>query len=183
MSCKGCTVSAVAEQDAKTNALADGFGRFCDGFVRRLPFGLNRLVAPTFVGFAMIGGATFCVDLVVLWLTFKQAGLPYPLAATLGYAVSYGLAFLLNRILNFDSHGPVGQQAGLYAAAVAFNYVAFIVGLAWGLIHTGVDFRLARFAAAVCEAAFMYSVMRYLVFRRGASDGSADGQVEAAGEA
>ncbi|HLK79150.1 MAG TPA: hypothetical protein VKU77_36580, partial [Streptosporangiaceae bacterium] len=34
--------------------------------VRRLPFGLSRIVAPSFLGFAIINGFTFSVDLGLL---------------------------------------------------------------------------------------------------------------------
>jgi hypothetical protein len=48
---------------------------------------------------------------------------------------------------------------------VAVNYLVWIVGAGDGLTALGADYRLARIAAGVCEALYMYAAMRWLVFR------------------
>lgn len=150
---------------SRSNPLADAFARLCRGVVRLLPFGLSGVVAPTFVGFALIAGVTFGFDLVLLTILHKVLGVAIGYAVTLGYVAAFGLAFLLNRILNFRSHAPVGGQSVLYAIAVGINYVAFILGVGAGLTTLGVHFMIARFLAGCCEGAFMYSVMRWVIFR------------------
>ena len=42
------------------------FHRLCELVVARLPFGLDSIVAPTFLGFAVLNSFTFAVDLVLL---------------------------------------------------------------------------------------------------------------------
>ena len=54
----------------------------------------------------------------------------------------------------------------MYAIVVIVNYLAFILAVSSGLAHLGVDYRLARVAAGACEAVFMYSALRWVVFRR-----------------
>jgi hypothetical protein len=49
---------------------------------------------------------------------------------------------------------------------VIVNYLAFILGVSTGLAALGVQYQLSRLAAAICEAVYMYSAMRWLVFRR-----------------
>jgi hypothetical protein len=49
---------------------------------------------------------------------------------------------------------------------VIVNYLAFILALTSGLAAIGVQYQLARLAAGVCEAVYMYSAMKWLVFRR-----------------
>ena len=44
----------------------DRFHRLCVAAVARLPFGLNSVVAPTFLGFVLINSFTFGFDLVLL---------------------------------------------------------------------------------------------------------------------
>lgn len=133
--------------------------------VRWLPFGLSRVVAPSFLGFAIINGFTFGIDLMLL-MTFRSGlGLPVPIAFTLAYVLAFGLSFVLNRALNFRSHAPVGPQAGLYAVAILINYVAFILGVGSALTAIGLQYVLSRIVAGACEAAFMYSVMRWIIFR------------------
>ncbi|WP_089921493.1 GtrA family protein [Lentzea albida] len=130
-----------------------------------LPGRLSRVVAPSFLGFALINGFTFGVDLLLLTAFRSGLGLPVPLAFTIAYVLAFGLSFVLNRALNFRSHAPVGPQAGLYAVAITINYLAFILGVGSALTELGLQYHLSRIAAGACEAAFMYSVMRWVVFR------------------
>lgn len=145
---------------------ADRFADFCVAVVRRLPFGLSRLVAPSFLGFALINGFTFGVDLLLLMLLHSWLGLPVWLAITFAYATAFGLSFVLNRSMNFRSHAPVGRQAVLYVVAIVVNYVAFLLGVGAGLAALGVDYRVSRLIAGACEGVFMYSVMRWVVFAK-----------------
>jgi putative flippase GtrA len=147
-------------------SIADRFARLCAAVVRVLPFGLSRLVAPSFLGFAVINGFTFGVDLLLLTLFHGGLGWPVWLSISLGYVVAFGLSFVLNRALNFQSHAPVGRQAVLYAAAIAVNYAAFLLGLGAGLAALGVQYHLSRIIAGACEGVFMYSVMRWVVFAK-----------------
>ncbi|MFI6095838.1 GtrA family protein [Lentzea sp. NPDC051213] len=133
--------------------------------VRQLPFGLSRVIAPSLLGFALINGCTFGIDLLLLTLFRGALGWPVPVAFTVAYVLAFGLSFVLNRALNFRSHAPVGPQAGLYAIAILINYLAFILGVGSALAALGTQYHLSRIIAGACEAAFMYSVMRWIIFR------------------
>jgi putative flippase GtrA len=141
------------------------FHRVCELVVARLPFGLDSIVAPTFLGFAVLNSFTFAVDLVLL--TVLHGGLRVPLAAavTVAYACAFTLSYFLNRILNFRSHGAVGPQFAVYVVVVVVNYLAFILGVSSGLTALGVEYHVARVVAGACEAVYMYSAMRWVVFR------------------
>lgn len=149
-----------------TDTVADRFTRWCEAVVAWLPWGLNRLVAPTFLGFALINSFTFAVDLVLLTVFHGWWGLPVWLSITIAYICAFGLSFVLNRTFNFHSHAPVGKQAAVYGVVVAINYVAFILGVGSGLTALGLEYHLARLLAGGCEAVYMYSAMRWIVFRR-----------------
>ncbi|WP_298752693.1 GtrA family protein [uncultured Serinicoccus sp.] len=131
----------------------------------RLPAPVGRLVPETAVGFAAISGTTYAIDLTLLAVLFDVLRWPYPLAVTTGYVVAFGLAFLLNRWLNFQSHGPLGRQTGRYVVTVLANYVLFILALSTTLEWLGVQYLAARLVAGACEAVFMYLMMRSFVFR------------------
>lgn len=143
---------------------AERFAGFCAASVRRLPGPLRRLVPPTLLGFALINSTTFAVDLLLLAVARDVLGWPLPVAVTAGYAVAFGLAYVLNRWLNFRSHAPVGPQTARYAGVVAVNYLAFILGLTTGLAALGVPYPVARVSAGAAEAVFMYTTMRWFVF-------------------
>lgn len=156
------TTLSTSERDLGTR-----FHDLMEVVVRRLPFGLSTLIAPSFLGFALINGFTFGIDLLLLALFRSGLGLPVPIAFTIAYVLAFGLSFVLNRALNFRSHAPVGPQAGLYAVAILINYLAFILGVGSALTAIGVQYLLSRIVAGACEAAFMYSVMRWIIFRDG----------------
>lgn len=145
---------------------AERFHRFCVALVARLPFGLTSVVAPTFLGFALINSFTFGVDLLLLSGLHAGLRIPLPMAVTVAYACAFALSYYLNRTMNFRSHAPVGPQVAIYVAVVVVNYLAFILGVSTALTALGVDFRLARILAGGCEAIYMYSAMRWVVFRR-----------------
>jgi putative flippase GtrA len=141
------------------------FHAFTAAVVRRLPFGLSSVVAPSLLGFGLINGFTFTVDLGLL--TVFRSGLGWPLAAaiTAAYLLAFALSFLLNRRFNFRSHAPVGPQAAVYLVAIGVNYAVCILGVGGGLAALGLEYHLARITAGLCEAVYMYCVLRWVVFR------------------
>ena len=132
---------------------------------RRLPFGLSEVVPPNVVGYLLINGCTFCLDLSLLTLFHGVFGVKLPVAVTLGYGLASLVSYAANRILNFQSHGPVGTQLPLYVGILTVNYLVFILGLVDGLAAIGVEYQAARIIAACCEGVFLYCCMRWLVFR------------------
>ncbi|MHA6624817.1 GtrA family protein [Pseudonocardia sichuanensis] len=140
------------------------FARLCRAVTARLPFGLSRVVPPTFVGFAAINGTTFCADLLILTALHGHWDVPYGLAVGIGYAIAFASSFLLNRVLNFRSHAPLGRQTAVYVGVVAVNF-AILVGVSSALEALGVQYQVARVAAGACEGLFMYCAMRWVVFR------------------
>jgi putative flippase GtrA len=144
----------------------DRFHQWCEAVVDRLPFGLGSVVAPTFLGFCLINGLTFGVDLAILTVLRGGLGLPVPIAVTVAYACAFALSYVLNRTFNFRSHAPVGQQLVVYVVAVVVNYLALILGVSSALTAIGVQYQLSRVLAGVCEGVYMYCVMRWVVFRR-----------------
>ncbi|WP_067706560.1 GtrA family protein [Nocardia yamanashiensis] len=142
------------------------FHRFCERLTALLPFGLSRMVAPTFVGYLLLSACTFGLDLVLLTALHGGLGLPVPIAVTVAYVSAFATSFLLNRTLNFVSHAAVGPQLAVYVLVVVINYVVFILGVTSGLAALGLDYRLARIAAGLGEGLYLYVSMRWLVFRR-----------------
>jgi putative flippase GtrA len=150
---------------ADARALTGRFDRVREALWSRLPFGLHRWIAPTAVGFAMIGLVTFSIDLALLAALYRGVGLPNPVAVTIGYAVAFCLAYLLNRWLNFHSHAPVGKETARYVVAVLLNYLLIILGIGSGLHYLGLPYQGSRVLAGLTEAVFLYAAMRWWVFR------------------
>jgi putative flippase GtrA len=150
----------------RQSRLVDRFHEWCEAAVGRLPFGLKSFVAPTFLGFCLINGLTFAVDLTILTGLHSGLAVPVPIAVTVAYATAFALSYALNRTFNFRSHAPVGPQLAVYVVVVIVNYLVFILGVSSVLAAVGVQYQLARLVAGCCEAVYMYCAMRWLVFRR-----------------
>ena len=134
---------------------------------RRLPFGLSEVVPPNVVGYLLISGCTFGLDLLFLTIFHGVLGLVAPLAVTLSYGVACLVNYTVNRILNFRSHGSLSTQLPVSVAIFVTNYLVFLLGVFDGLVALGIEYQLARLIAACCEGVFLYCCMRWLVFRDG----------------
>jgi putative flippase GtrA len=143
---------------------ADGFRRACARISQLLPFGLDAVVPAQLIGFLVINTTTFAVDLTLLTLLRAAAHWPVPVAITVAYGCAFGLAFVLQRWLNFPSRRPVGKQIALYVLVVAANYAIMILGVGAGLASLGTPLLIARLLAGVGEAVLMYCALRWVVF-------------------
>ena len=141
------------------------FASAMQAIARRLPFGLSEVVPPNVVGYLLINGCTFCLDLGLLTLFYSGLRVWLPLAVTLSYGIASLVSYTCNRIFNFQSHAPVGTQLPLYVGVLVVNYLVFVEGGVNGLHALGVAVPVARILAACCEGVFLYCCMRWLVFR------------------
>jgi putative flippase GtrA len=154
------------------------FAALMTAITRRLPFGLSEVVAPSLVGYLLINLCTFFIDLSLLGLFHGTLRWPIPLAVTCSYGTASVLSYVLNRVLNFRSHENVGRQFPLYVAVSASNYLIFVLGLTDLLSAVGVYYELSRVLAACCEAVYLYTMLRFVVFRD--SPGAMGGREQAA---
>jgi putative flippase GtrA len=146
-------------------AYRERFAAVTTAITRWLPFGLSEVVAPSLVGYLLINLCTFFIDLGLLGLFHGTFRWPVPVAVTLSYGTASLTSYLLNRVLNFGSHEAVGRQVPVYVAVSASNYLIFVFGLTDLLSYLGVYYLLSRVIAACCEAAYLYCMMRWVVFR------------------
>jgi GtrA-like protein len=105
---RGCV--AVDSQSAPVGR-GERFHLSCERMVGRLPFGLSRVVAPTFLGFAVINGFTFGVDLLLLTGLHRLLRAPLPIAVTAAYVCAFALSYFLNRTLNSSRRHRWGRSS------------------------------------------------------------------------
>jgi putative flippase GtrA len=87
------------------------------------------------------------------------------------------ISYVANRVLNFRSHDDVGRQFPVYVAVSVSNYLIFVLGLTDLLSAVGVYYELSRVLAACCEAVYLYTMLRFVVFRGSPGAHSAHEQV------
>jgi putative flippase GtrA len=153
----------TGEQTGARVPVNERVGAALTSWTDRLPPRLRRVVPRELVGFALLGGFTFLIDLSLLAALCAWNALPLPVDVTIAYVVAFSLNFVLNRTVNFRSHSPVGSQALRYAVVVSCDY-ALTLGVTTGFSALGADFRLARLAAGACVATFTYTASRWWVF-------------------
>lgn len=141
------------------------FIRSCQSIHSVLPPPLSGLPV-TFIGYCIINGLGFCIDMSLLAVFFRGVGLPYPISVSLGYGLSAVYSFFVNRWLNFQAHGSIGRQSGRYVVTVVSNYLCLTLGLSWLLKTLGVHFELSRFIAACVEGIYVYVMLSLWVFPR-----------------
>lgn len=143
-------------------------------FIRRvhaaLPGFLRRVLPKTFIGYALINGSAFLLDMGFLALVSHYFALPYGVAFSIGYALASIYAFFLNRTLNFREHGDLGKQSSKYLIVIVSNYLIWIVGFASLLQPLGMHIMVARVLTACCEGIYIYLMLRLWVFPRVRAD-------------
>jgi putative flippase GtrA len=154
----------VSSSEQCSRSRAERFGDAMVSWVDRLPGPVRRRLPKSLVGFCILSGFTFTIDLILLVLLRRGTHMPIVLAVTLSYAIAFGLNFLLNRTVNFQSHAPVGPQVTRFAIVAICDY-GLTVGLTSWFTYLGLDFRVARVTAAGCVGIFTYSMSRWWVFR------------------
>lgn len=143
---------------------AQRFGALVGAIHDRLP-GVLKRIPITFIGFALINMSTFALDMGLLSLTHGALKVPYPVAVTLSFGVATTVAFLLNKVLNFRSHGDMARQSGRYLAVIISNYMLWILLFSSLLEWAGVQYQVARILAACVEGLYIYLLSRLWVFR------------------
>ena len=127
-------------------------------------FARSRLPV-TFVGYAIINGSAFFLDVGCLWVIETHLHWWDPVSISVGYAIAGVYSFLLNRWLNFQSHGHLVNQGSRYAIGLISQFLVFVQGLTQLLSWLGINLFLARLISACCEAAYLYVFIRLWVFR------------------
>lgn len=160
-----------AGRDRADGAAARWFAGVTRAIHSGLPGWLRRLVPVTFIGYAIINGTAFGIDMAFLSLFHGNARLPYPMAVTLGYVLASAVSFVVNRWLNFRETTELGKQTSKYVVVIVSNYVLWILLFSSMLEWLGVQYQVARVVAACIEGLYIYTLMRLWVFprRHGAS--------------
>ena len=158
-------VSSLQPPASNARRAPEIFLRLITAIHSELPRFVRSRLPVTFIGYAIINGSAFFLDITCLWVFYNHLHWLYPLAVTVGYVIAAVYSFLLNRWLNFQAHGHVIEQGAGYTAGIISQYVIFILGLSSLLHWFGVNAELARVISACCEGIYLYVFIRLWVFR------------------
>ena len=157
--------STVESSASTTRRAPEIFLRLITAIHSVLPGFVRSRLPVTFIGYAIINGSAFILDIICLRIFNNHLHWWFPMAVTVGYAIAGIYSFLLNRWLNFQSHGHVVEQGAGYSVGLISQYVVFILGLSSLLHWLGMNATLARVISACCEGIYLYVFIRLWVFR------------------
>lgn len=154
-------------QHSEDGRAALWFARLTRSIHEALPPALSKLLPITFIGYAIINGSSFLLDMGILTVIGTFWHMPYGLLFSIGYGLASIYAFFMNRWLNFREHGNLGTQSSKYTAVIVSNYFIWILCLGSLFGYLGVQLQLARFMSACVEGIYVYLMLRFWVFPRG----------------
>ena len=157
--------STVESSASTTRRAPEIFLRLITAIHSVLPGFVRRRLPVTFIGYAIINGSAFFLDVGCLWVIETHLHWWHPVSISVGYAIAGVYSFLLNRWLNFQSHGHLVNQGSRYAIGLISQFLVFVQGLTQLLSWLGINLFLARLISACCEAAYLYVFIRLWVFR------------------
>ncbi|QWW19153.1 GtrA family protein [Schaalia sp. 19OD2882] len=159
-------MSSEVEHAGPASWAPQAFLRLVGGIQKIIPPFMRHLVPTTFIGYALINGSGFLVDIAFLALFKEVLHWDLKIAVTVGYAIAGLYSLVLNKWLNFQVHGHFLLHGYRYTVGLVAQYVIFVVGLTVVLHdHFGINAEIARFTSACCEGIFLYVVMRIWVFK------------------
>lgn len=124
-----------------------------------LMFSKNKII------FLSIGGITFLVYLIALWIVRNTSIVPYPIAVGSAYFCAITVHFFANRRYTFSAHEvKVSQQLIPYVIMAIINYLfqIFIIYLLFDLFQF--NFYLSVFWATSSTILIGYLLMKNWVF-------------------
>ncbi|HEX6586571.1 MAG TPA: GtrA family protein [Solirubrobacterales bacterium] len=120
---------------------------------------LTRLIR-----FGVVGGTNGAATLLVYWV-LAGLGVPYLLAAVLGYAAGMVNGYTWNRLWTFETGSFHGPEFVRYVLVQGTGLVVNLVGLAFAIEALGIDELLAELLTLVPIVLGTYWLNRYWAFR------------------
>jgi putative flippase GtrA len=103
----------------------------------------------------------------LVYLGITYVGLPPELAVTVLYPIGAGLGFFAHRQATFGHEGPMAHTIAKYAGAQFTGYLLNLLILAVGVNCLRYSHEVVQAIAVVVVAAYLFAVMKMLVFHRG----------------
>lgn len=140
------------------------FARLTNRIHEALPPRLERVIPRTFIGYAIINGSSFLLDMGILSVLGTFWHPHYGILFSIGYLLASVYAFFMNRWLNFREHGDLGKQSTKYTFVIISNFVIWVLGFGTLLGLLGVQLQVARLIDACIEGIYIYLLLRFWVF-------------------
>lgn len=116
--------------------------------------------------FLLVGGLTFVIYYVLLWLTFSLATLPYGLAVAVAYGGAIVFHFQTNRQIIFQVESIIIKlQIVRYLEMALLNYMIQLVVIRVCFNALNFNFYLSSFLGVLTTMASGYLLMKHWVFK------------------
>ncbi len=123
----------------------------------------DALVA-SFLRFIAVGIASLVVD-VAAFAVFLGVGLPYPIAVTLGFLLSWAFNFTAHKLFTFRQRGWAVGEVGRYLIAAGTNYLLTMAWVAASVELVGLTPFLGKLTSLPMVTMVSFLLARLWVFR------------------
>jgi|JI10StandDraft_1071094.scaffolds.fasta_scaffold683372_2 putative flippase GtrA len=116
--------------------------------------------------YALVGGATFLFDLVLLYLLTDVFHIQYLLSAGIAFVIAVSINYAISRKLVFsETKRAVGVGYGAYIVIALIGLVAVVAGMALLVEVLQVQYLFARVSIALFVGIWNYSTNLFLNFK------------------
>lgn len=117
-----------------------------------------------FVRYLFVGGSTFIMDFLLLFVLHGTWHVNLAVATTVAYWVSIAYNFILNRWWTFNQRERqnLSQHALLYACIIGFNYLFTVTFVSLASHH--IYYGLAKIMAVAIQMSWTYYIYKHYIF-------------------
>jgi putative flippase GtrA len=116
------------------------------------------------VRYLLVGGLAFLLDIGLLALLHKVAGIPLIVATPVAFLLSFAATYVMQRVITFEARGGWTSSAAKYTALVVVNMIATTAIVA-GAEVIGWSWAVGKIAAVALTTIWNYFGYRYWIFK------------------
>ena len=117
-----------------------------------------------FVRYLFVGGSTFVLDIVMLYLLYESLSINLAVATSIAYWASITYNFILNRWWTFSAseNKKLHEHAAAYLLLLGFNYIFTVVFVS--LVSHYIYFGLTKVIAVAFQITWTYPIYKHVIF-------------------
>jgi len=123
-----------------------------------------NLTGNRFIRYVLVGGTTFAMDFILLYLLHGKVGISLGIATSIAYWVAIIYNFFLNRSWTFSVRDmrSLHKHVVSYLTLLTFNYIFTVVFVS--LASHSINYLLAKAIAVLIQMSWTYYVYKRFIF-------------------
>jgi len=125
---------------------------------------LNYLTGNRFIRYVFVGGTTFGMDIILLYLLHGKLDISLGIATSIAYWAAIIYNFFLNRSWTFSLRDKrnLHKHIGSYLTLLTFNYIFTVLFVS--LASHSINYLLAKAIAVLIQMSWTYYIYKRFIF-------------------